>query len=273
MSGPVLRAVEAGAGSPALVMVHGFSCAHDDWTPQLDALSARRRCVAIDLPGHGASAPPAEPTIAALGAAVVDALDALGIDDAVLAGHSMGCRVVAEAFVRDRTRGRIRGLVLVDGSFVDGDPAAVCASVEAAIDAQGIEGFLERLYRDFHVEATPDAVRARVDAHRPRIDRALARALIVDLFRWDASRGRATYAAIDVPVLAIQSTVLDGTLRRVPVRAGERSPFAAAIADCVPHARIETIACGHFTMLEAPDETSRLIAGFVDALPAPPAAR
>jgi pimeloyl-ACP methyl ester carboxylesterase len=73
------------------------------------------------------------------------------------------------------------------------------------------------------------------------------------------------------PVLAIQSTLFDTDLNRVPVRAGVLTPFSRAVLDCAPGARIETIACGHFTMLEAPEQTNALIGAFVDGLGSRPA--
>jgi pimeloyl-ACP methyl ester carboxylesterase len=260
-SAPFVHATDTGRGAPALVFVHGFSCSHADWAPQVQALSATHRCIAIDLPGHGRSAAPAEPGIAALGAAVNATLDALDVHDAILVGHSMGCRVISEAF--DRSRSRVRGLVYVDGSFIEGEPAAIVTATEAKIDALGIEAFLAGLYRDFHVEATPQAVRDAVDARAGDIDRAFARRLVVDMVRWDSTRARAVLRTIDVPVLAIQSTVFDTELNRVPVQAGELTPFSRAVLETVPRARIETIACGHFTMLEAPQETNALIERFV----------
>jgi len=256
-----VHATDDGRGAPALVFVHGFSCSHTDWAPQVSALSVGHRCIAIDLPGHGRSPEPAEAGIAALGAAVNATLDALGLDDVVLVGHSMGCRVISEAF--DRSRGRVRGLVYVDGSFIEGEPAAIVAATEATIDALGIEPFLAGLYRDFHVAQTPQAVRDAVDARAGDIHRAFARRLVVDMVRWDSTRARAVLGTIDVPVLAIQSTLFDTELNREPVRAGELTPFSSAVLETVRGARIETIACGHFTMLEAPQETNALIERFV----------
>jgi 3-oxoadipate enol-lactonase len=45
---------ERGAGNVAL-FVHGFALDHTLWLPQLSALAAQRRCVALDLRGFGRS--------------------------------------------------------------------------------------------------------------------------------------------------------------------------------------------------------------------------
>ena len=60
----------AGTGKPTLIFVHGFCCAGEDWVRQLDVLSANFRCIALDLPGHGHSAPPDEGTVEAMAQAV-----------------------------------------------------------------------------------------------------------------------------------------------------------------------------------------------------------
>ena len=44
-----------GAGAPALVFVHGWSCDRSYWRGQLRPLAARYQTVAVDLAGHGGS--------------------------------------------------------------------------------------------------------------------------------------------------------------------------------------------------------------------------
>ncbi|HSL97807.1 MAG TPA: alpha/beta fold hydrolase [Candidatus Deferrimicrobiaceae bacterium] len=45
--------IEGPAEGPPIVFVHGALMSHSVWRPQLDALSGRFRCLAVDLPGHG----------------------------------------------------------------------------------------------------------------------------------------------------------------------------------------------------------------------------
>src|SRR5215211_3854187 len=44
-----------GAGAPAVVLVHGWSCDRSYWDGQVGPLAARYRTVAVDLAGHGES--------------------------------------------------------------------------------------------------------------------------------------------------------------------------------------------------------------------------
>lgn len=109
----------AGQG-PALVMVHGASQYSLSWKYVVDRFARHYSVYVLDLPGHGKSALPAGgPHTATPDNAryVLQCLDALGLADAVLMGHSMGGGVVAQAAVF--APGRVRGLVLVDGASVN----------------------------------------------------------------------------------------------------------------------------------------------------------
>jgi pimeloyl-ACP methyl ester carboxylesterase len=79
--------------------------------------------VTIDLRCHGASTGKAEDwTIEAHGGDVAAVARHLALAPAVLAGHSMGCRVVLEACLQ--APDRVAGLVLIDGSWLGADPNA-----------------------------------------------------------------------------------------------------------------------------------------------------
>lgn len=82
--------LEKGQGEPVL-LIHGVGLNAEAWGPQIEALSDTHRVIALDMPGHGRSASP-NPG-AALGDFVAQAvalLDALGIAQASVIGHSMG---------------------------------------------------------------------------------------------------------------------------------------------------------------------------------------
>jgi pimeloyl-ACP methyl ester carboxylesterase len=86
--------LEAGSGAgPPLLLLHGtaIDAADLSYGPSLPALGARRRTVALDWPGYGASERPSAPLSADDHVALVGAfLDALGAPRAHLAGFSMG---------------------------------------------------------------------------------------------------------------------------------------------------------------------------------------
>jgi pimeloyl-ACP methyl ester carboxylesterase len=131
-----------GSGAPALVFVHGWSCDRSYWDGQLDWFSARHQVVAMDLAGHGESGAGREAwTMAAFGDDVVAVVQALGLGEVVLIGHSMGGDVVVEAALR--LPDQVVGLVWADVYTRLDEPQA---RVE-------VERFLTPLREDFGTAA------------------------------------------------------------------------------------------------------------------------
>ena len=112
---------DVGSGSPALVLVHGWSCDRSYWRHQLAAFEANHRVVAVDIAGHGESGSDrASWTMPSFGADVAAVVDHLGLEDVVLVGHSMGGDVVVETALI--LGPRVAGLVWVDAYETLGAP-------------------------------------------------------------------------------------------------------------------------------------------------------
>ena len=110
------------ADAPAIVFVHGTRLTRAAWWPQLRRLSGRYRCVALDLPGHGALA--GEPfTLDGAADRVGEAIAAaVPSGRAVVVGLSLGGYVAVEA--AGRHPDRVAGLVLAGCSA---DPVGAMA--------------------------------------------------------------------------------------------------------------------------------------------------
>ena len=108
---------DAGAGDRApLVLVHGLGDEADTWRRLLPALARHRRVLAPDLPGFGRSGGPRRAyTSAFFARTVADFMAAIGVDRAVLAGHSMGAAVAQRlAIARPEL---VERLVLIGGAL------------------------------------------------------------------------------------------------------------------------------------------------------------
>ena len=89
-----LTLVEKGRGRP-LVMVPGWSQTARQFAAQIEGLADRYRVIAVDMRGHGQSEKPAHGyRIPRLAKDLKDVLDALDLEDAAVAGHSMGSSVL-----------------------------------------------------------------------------------------------------------------------------------------------------------------------------------
>jgi pimeloyl-ACP methyl ester carboxylesterase len=257
----MIFAKRSGAGSPPLVFVHGFTCAHEDWEAQRRALEARHKVIACDLPGHGRTPGRVQDaTIEHLGAEVA----ALLSEPSVLVGHSMGCRVVLQAAAYSPDN--VRGLVLVDGSRVGvGDSAQAQEAVRAQIEAKGYAAFNEAFFAGMVFRPLPNA--AALLERAKRLPEEFGKALFLDIVRWDAAELDAVLARVRAPLLVIQSTAMNAERKRVTLQAGDTSPWIDLLRAKVPATRVEIIpGVGHFTQLEAPDDVSRLIGDFAGTL-------
>ncbi|MFF9850710.1 alpha/beta fold hydrolase [Streptomyces litmocidini] len=100
--------------APALLLIHGSASSTRSWNPMVPLLAAAHRVIRIDLLGHGRSAEPADRDHAVPDQArrVGEALDRLGVEHAVVVGHSSG-GAVATALAEHRPR-LVTALVLVN---------------------------------------------------------------------------------------------------------------------------------------------------------------
>ena len=82
-----------GRGTP-LLLLHGGLGTHDMFGPNLAALAAKHRVIAVDLQGHGRTALGDRPlSLTAMGDDMAGVLAAVGVDKADVVGYSMGAGV------------------------------------------------------------------------------------------------------------------------------------------------------------------------------------
>jgi pimeloyl-ACP methyl ester carboxylesterase len=174
---PVLRGSAAGEGTP-IVLCHGLTASRR-YVVQGSRFLEREghRVITYDARGHGESDPaPAGqgygyPELIADLERVVEA--EVGEGRFLLGGHSMGAHTaVGYALAHPE---RLSGLVIVGPTYTGGPPAdstlAYWDGLAAALEAGGVEGFVECLMRESGVaEAWRDGVakasRQRMELHR-----------------------------------------------------------------------------------------------------------
>lgn len=100
-------------GSPSFVFLHGLMGTAATFTQCLDAMPQDRHVIAVDLPGAGGSDRGLEvsPALHSISRVLGEVLDALGLVQPVLVGHSHGG--AAAMYLAASEPGRVRGLVLL----------------------------------------------------------------------------------------------------------------------------------------------------------------
>ncbi len=113
---------EFGSG-PAALFVHGIGTSGALWRQVIEDLSDTSRCIAVDLPAHGASPARQDMSLPALADALADLCDSLGLGQADVVGNDTG-GAIAQVFAA-RHPGKLRSLTLTncdcEGNFPPAD--------------------------------------------------------------------------------------------------------------------------------------------------------
>lgn len=219
-SGPVSY-LDVGSGRPA-VFLHGIITNSILWRHVIDAVaSERRRCIAIDLPGHGGTPPAdegADVSLSGLARRVVEVCDLLALDRFDLVANDTGGAVaqIVAAHLGDR----LSTLTLTDCDTEGNTPPTLFKPVAAAARPTLMQVVGPRIAKRRklarallvagyqHPSRLPDQV---VDAYvrpvlgNPVAARAFAR-LVSSLASDDLATVRPQLARLRVPTLIVWGT-------------------------------------------------------------------
>jgi pimeloyl-ACP methyl ester carboxylesterase len=123
-AGHRLAYTEFGDGSRTCVLVHGLLLSQKMHLPLARALADRgNRVVTLDLLGHGRSDRPRDMwrySMSAFGEQIVALLDHLGVDEAVVAGTSLGANAALEvlSLAPERVRGAVIEMPVLDNALL-----------------------------------------------------------------------------------------------------------------------------------------------------------
>ena len=246
---------DRGAG-PVILFLHGYPLDRTLWRYQLGAFKGWRT-LAPDLRGLGRSdAPDLGYSMATYTDDLIALLDAIGVDDVVLCGLSMGGYIAFELLRRYRPR--VRGLVLVD-TRAGADSAEGRKGRETAM-ADLREGgpplIAEQMLPRLLGAKAPDALREEVRAMMASAPAAgVLGALAAMRDRPDSLELLPTLAGL--PTLV----VVGAEDRLTPPRDAE------AMAKAVPGARLAVIPdAGHLPPLEQAESFNGHLQAFLDRL-------
>jgi lipase len=136
----------SGSGEDPAICLHGITAQHRTFNAAARYLASSRSLVGVDLRGRGDSEKPESGYgLEAHARDVIRVLDHLGLEDAVIVGHSMGGFVALQTAVSFPSR--VRALVLLDSGWPRVEAAPEEMSEEQKQEAGAIEEGLERAFR------------------------------------------------------------------------------------------------------------------------------
>jgi pimeloyl-ACP methyl ester carboxylesterase len=247
-------------GQPTVVFIHGVLNDHSVWILQSRYLAHHGwNVLAIDLPGHGQSGGEPPATVEAAADAVLALLDALGIDQAALVGHSFGSLIALEATARAPER--VRQLAMVGSAYpMKVSPALLDASLNApqkAIDMVNV--FSHSMLAPPPSALGPGtwllggsrALMRRVLASNPRTNVFHTGFKACDSY----ANGEAAMEQVNCPVLFLLGQQDQMTLPKA----------AQPLVQKARHGRVVQLRAGHALMTEDPDGTLAALLQFLKA--------
>jgi pimeloyl-ACP methyl ester carboxylesterase len=247
-NGTKLAFEDRGAGKPAFVFIHGWTCDRSFFAPQAEHFARRHRVVSVDLRGHGESDKPRGPyPVAAYADDIAYIIEQLGLGKSVAVGHSMGGVTVLQLAAAHPES--VAAIVMVDPA-----PFVFSPELRAAIEA---------IVADIE-SGNQESCRQFITNHLflPTSDRRLVEAVLAVMLA----------APSHVAANAMRGTLeFDGPA----VAASCKVPalhLAATPPLNPPHLMSQwlpnvvngwTVGAGHFNQLEAPDQVNAMIEGFL----------
>src|SRR5215213_2287471 len=136
----------AGEGPDPVVCLHGITAQHRAFNAAARHLGPSRGLVGVDLRGRGDSDKPESGYgLATHASDVIRVLDHLGLENAVLLGHSMGAFVALKTALASPDR--VRALVLLDGGWPRVESSPEEMTDEEKEGAKALEEGLVRAFR------------------------------------------------------------------------------------------------------------------------------
>jgi pimeloyl-ACP methyl ester carboxylesterase len=239
---------------PCVVFVHGAELDHSVWVLQSRYLAHHGHGVlAVDLPAHGRSEGPPLATVETIANWIVALLDAAGVKQATLVGHSMGSLVALDCAARHPAR--VSRIALLGAAF----PMRVSDELLSATrDDEPLAQDMVNLWSHSayaHYPSNPGPGFWVLGENLRLMQRQKPGVMHVDFKACnDYAAGAERAAQVACPALLI----LGRRDAMTPARSGRE------LAKAVKGARVVEIdSCGHNSMAEKPDEVLDALNAFL----------
>ncbi len=245
---------------PTVVFIHGAQNDHSVWILQTRYFAHHGFSVlAVDLPGHGRSKGTALTSVEQMSDWLIALLDAAGVRQASLIGHSMGSLIALETC--SRIKDRIAKLMMVGTAY----PMKVSDTLlNAARDEEQVAIDMVNIWSHTSIAHKPScpAPGFYVMGGSQRLMQRISKINPDKVFYTDFSacnayaNGEQAAQAVACPTLLLMGKKDMMT----PPKA------SATLTKAIPHARVTTLEnCGHSLMAEQPDAVLAALYSFAKA--------
>jgi pimeloyl-ACP methyl ester carboxylesterase len=244
---------------PPVVLLHPFPVNHEFWLPVAEALSTRYRIILPDLRGHGDSGIGEGPaTMEKHAADIARVMDDADVGRAPLIGVSIGGYALFEFWRKHR--GRIAALGLCNTKAPADGPEARAGRLQAANDVldRGTDPFFEGMVQKVLAKTTREMRPDLVDGAL-RMMNQMSPEDVAQVQRGMAARPDSveTLKTISVPTLLITGD--EDNMTGVNEAELMRQHINGSQLKVIPKA-------GHYSPWEQPEEASRMLRQFLDAV-------
>jgi pimeloyl-ACP methyl ester carboxylesterase len=236
-----------------LLFIHGFPLDHSIWEPQVEAFRSRRRVLAPDLVGFGASSGAVRSSLDDHADDLAALLDVLGVRRVVAIGLSMGGYVALSLWRRHRQR--VAAMVLAcsrAGPDVEANRAARY-QMAIAVENQGVPAIADALLPRL---LGPSASAELRDKVQQMMYAQPAEGVIAALKAMAARpNSRNDLGSIEVPALVVTGEQDEV----IPVAS------SVAMADAIPDSQLVVVpGVGHLVNFEDPAAFNAALRAFLD---------
>ena len=262
--------IDEGRGDDTLLLIHGLGSNAKGWLRNIDAWSERHRVIAVDLPGYGKSTKgDFDYTLPFYVTVLCELLDALGVDEAVWVGHSMGGQIALVAALERPER--VSDLVLVSPAGLEVFDEGEGHWLSHAVTPEFVR---DTPIRNIAINLKSNFYDTPPEAEFMITDRIQIRGA-GDFEDYCYAVSRNVAAMIDSPVrerlgqITQPTLVLFGERDRLipnPYLHGGWTKDVAAIGDLeIPGSKVVLLPeCGHFVQFEKAEETNAEVLDFLN---------
>lgn len=238
---------------PPMLLLHGYPLSGALFSRNRDALTQSYRVITVDHRGYGKSVTPGTPdTISVYAQDALAVLDKLGIDKAIIGGHSMGGPITLEMY--KQAPDRFTGMILIDTN------AAAASLIEAGlwqgftdeVQQNGVgPTFINNLIKNMLTGKTQQEQPDQVD-YLTRIMQNCSREGAIGGAMALKNRDDYTMLLSQITVPTLVFVGVDDQLYPVSI--------SQTIQKAIPGASLATIPGGaHAAIFEVPDQSSKAI--------------